>query len=88
MAPERIPISDRQLVMMFAASCIEWVAAILDRDYLEIFSRMDKAGIIEEYIIKHYDTLHLESREHISGELIDLLLERETSAHKTGLQIV
>lgn len=85
MAPERIPISDRQLIMMFAASCIEWIAASLDRDYLEIFSRMDKAGIIEDYIIKHYDTLHLESREHISGELIDLLLERETSVHKTEL---
>lgn len=85
MAPERIQINDRQLVMMFAASCIEWVAASLNRDYLEIFSRMDKEGIIEDYIIKHYDTLHLESREHISGELIDLLRERESSAHKADL---
>lgn len=74
MAPERIHISDEQLVMIFASSCIEWVAEALDCDYQEVFTRMDKVGLIDNYIIKCYDVLHLESRENITEDIIQTLL--------------
>lgn len=74
MAPERIHINDEQLVMIFASSCIEWAAESLDCDYLEVFSRMDKVGLIDDYIIKCYDVLHLESRKNITDDIIQTLL--------------
>lgn len=74
MAPERIHINDEQLVMIFASSCIEWVAETLDCDYQEVFTRMDKVGLIDNYIIKCYDVLHLESRENITEDIIQTLL--------------
>ncbi len=74
MAPERIHINDEQLVMIFASSCIEWVAEALDCDYQEVFTRMDKVGLIDNYIIKCYDVLHLESRENITEDIIQTLL--------------
>ncbi len=74
MAPERIHINDEQLVMIFASSCIEWAAEALDCDYLEVFSRMDKVGLIDDYIIKCYDVLHLESRKNITDDIIQTLL--------------
>lgn len=74
MAPERIHISDEQLVMIFASSCIEWVAEALDCDYQEVFTRMDKVGLIDNYIIKCYDVLHIESRENITEDIIQTLL--------------
>ena len=60
--------------MMFAASCIEWAAEVLDCDYLEVFNRMDKVGLIENYIIKCYDVLHLESRKEIMKDIIETLI--------------
>lgn len=73
MAPERIELDEEQLVMIFAASCIEWAAEALDCDYQEVFNRMDKVGLIDNYIIKCYDTLHLESRQNITEDIIQTL---------------
>ena len=73
MAPERIHINDEQLVMIFASSCIEWAAEALDCDYQEVFDRMDKVGLIDDYIIKCYDVLHLESRKDITEDIIQTL---------------
>lgn len=74
MSPERIQINDEQLVMMFAASCIEWAAEALDCNYQEVFNRMDKVGLIDNYIIECYDVLHLESRQNITDDVIQTLL--------------
>lgn len=79
MAPERISINDNQLIMMFAASCIEWVADALDCDYQDVFNRLDKVGLIDNYIIECYDVLHLESRQNITKDIIQTLLLWEES---------
>lgn len=83
MAPERIHIDEEQKVMMFASSCIEWAADALGCDYLEIFNRMDKVGLIDNYIIKCYDVLHLESRQNITEDVIQTLLLWEAKQNKT-----
>lgn len=73
MVPEWIAINKEQLIMMFAASCIEWVADALDCDYQQVFKRMDKVGLIDNYIIASYDVLHLESRQNITNDIIQTL---------------
>lgn len=77
MAPDFIHITDEQLVMMFAASCVEWAADKLQCDYLDVFNRMDRAGLIDNYIIKHYDVVHTESRENVTTDIIDTLIRWE-----------
>lgn len=72
-APERIHITHEQLVMMFASSCVEWVAYALQCDYLEIFERMEAVGLIEKYIIPCYEALHTESRDNITADIIETL---------------
>ncbi len=73
MIPERIEQTYDQLVMQFVANCVEWVAEALDSDYLTIFRRMDKVGLIDGYIMKCYDVLHLESRQNITKDIIETL---------------
>ncbi len=72
-APEWMPISKEQLEMMFAASCIEWAAEELGCDYLEIFERMDRVGLIDDYIVKCYNVLHTESREAVTADILETL---------------
>lgn len=85
MAPERILITEEQRVMMFASSCIEWAAQALDCDYKEVFDRMDKVGLIDDYIIKCYDVLHLESRKNITDDVIHTLRIWEEKQDKNNL---
>lgn len=59
--------------MGFASSCVEWAAEALDCDYQEVFNRMDKVGLIENYIISNYGVLHLESRQNITNDVIETL---------------
>ena len=59
--------------MGFVASCIEDVAARLGVDYAVIYDRMVAVGMIENYIIPHYNVLHTESRENVTSGLIETL---------------
>lgn len=59
--------------MGFVASCIEDVAERLGADYAVIYDRMVAVGMIENYIIPHYNVLHTESRENVTSGLIETL---------------
>ena len=63
--------------MGFVASCIEDVAARLGVDYSEVYDRMRAVGLIENYIIPHYNVLHTESRENVTSGLIETLTRWE-----------
>ena len=65
--------TDQEILMGFVASCIEDVAERLGVDYAVIYSRMAAVGMIENYIIPHYDVLHTESRENVTSSLIETL---------------
>ena len=65
--------SREEIVMAFVASCIESVADQLGVGYREIFERMEKVGLIDEYIYPCYETLHSESRENLTKSLIETL---------------
>lgn len=62
-----------EIVMAFVASCIEDVADRLGLPYREVFERMDKVGMIDDYIFPCYETLHTESRQNLTDSLIDTL---------------
>ena len=65
--------TDQEILMSFVASCIEDVADKLNLDYAEVYERMKVVGMIENYIIPHYNVLHTESRENVTAGMIDTL---------------
>ena len=56
-----IEIPKTQVVMAFVATCIEATARLLNVSYKDVYQRMKKVGIIEHYIIPHYEVLHSEN---------------------------
>lgn len=66
-------LSKEQILMGFVASCVEDVAKKLGADYAEVYKRMDAVGMIDQYIIPFYKTLHTESRENLTDSLIESL---------------
>ena len=65
--------TEQEIQMGFVASCIEDVAEKLGLDYSEVYERMKAVGLIENYIIPHYDVLHTESRASVTAGMIDTL---------------
>lgn len=72
-----IEIPKTQIVMAFVATCIEATARHLDTSYKEVYQQMKKVGMIEHYIIPHYEALHTESRENIAKGMVECLKEWE-----------
>lgn len=68
-----IEISKVQVIMAFVATCIEATARLLNTSYKEIYQRMKKVGMIEHYIIPHYEVLHSESRENLAEGIVECL---------------
>ena len=65
--------TDQEILMSFVASCIEDVADKLGLDYAEVYERMKTVGMIDDYIIPHYDVLHTESRANVTAGMIETL---------------
>lgn len=66
-------IPKEQVVMAFVATCIETTARQSGCDYAEIFHRMERVGMIDNYILPNYETLHSESREVLAERLMECL---------------
>ena len=74
-----IEIPKTQVIMAFVATCVEATARLLGTTYLNVYQRMKRIGMIERYIIPHYETLHIESRENIVNGMIEYLNQWEDS---------
>ena len=68
-----INISQTQIVLVFVATCIEATARTLGVSYREVFMRMKRLGMIENYIFPNYGVLHTESRENIALDMIECM---------------
>jgi len=68
-----VEIPKTQIVMAFVATCIEATARWLNISYKEVFQRMKRVGLIENYIVPHYETLHTESRENVAKGMAECL---------------
>jgi hypothetical protein len=66
-------ISQEQIEMAFVATCIETTARYLNTNYSEIFQRMERVGMIDNYLIPNYEPLHSESREILAERLVECL---------------
>lgn len=66
-------ISKEQIVMAFVATCIETTARLLNTNYYEIYQRMERVGMIDNYIVPNYEPLHSESREVLAERMIECL---------------
>lgn len=58
---------------IFAASCIESVAAALQQPAADVYQRMKRVNLIDEYILPCYEVLHSESRENVTKDIIKTL---------------
>ena len=77
-------ISHEQIVMAFVATCVETTARFLNTDYKEIFDRMERVGMIDNYIIPNYEPLHSESREILAERLVECLKTWEEKRARTS----
>ena len=75
-----IHISDAQVVMAFVATCIEATARKLGVSYRDVYQRMNRVGLIDNYIYPCYNSLHTESRDNVAQNLIECLKEWEEKA--------
>ena len=65
--------------MAFVATCIETTARWLGTSYKEVYQRMKRVNLIEQYILPHYETLHTESRENLAEDLVECMKNWEDS---------
>lgn len=68
-----VEIPKTQVIMAFVATCIETTARWLGKSYKEVYQRMKRVDMIEQYILPHYETLHTESRENLAKGLVECL---------------
>jgi hypothetical protein len=73
-------LTQTEIELSFAASCVEGVARRLGVSYLEVYHRMKRVDLINQYILPYYDMLHLESREHLTDDIIECLTNWEKKA--------
>ncbi len=66
--------------MAFVATCIEATARKLGVSYRDVYQRMNRVGLIDNYIYPCYNTLHTESRDNVAQNLIECLKEWEEKA--------
>lgn len=60
-------------MMIFAASCVEAAAKKLNISSSEMYLRMKRVGLVENFIFKCYDALHSQSREHVTEDVLGAL---------------
>lgn len=65
--------SQTQIMLAFVATCIEATARTLGVSYSEVFQRMKRLRMIEDYIFPNYETLHTESRENVVLDMIECM---------------
>ena len=68
-----VEIPKTQVIMTFVATCIETTARFLKTSYKEVYERMKRVGLIERFILPHYETLHTESRENLAKVMVECL---------------
>ena len=68
-----VEISRTQVIMTFVATCVETTARFLNTSYKEVYQRMKRVGLIERFILPHYETLHSESRDNLAEVLVECL---------------
>ena len=59
--------------MIFASSCVESAARQRNISTTEMYQRMKKVGLIDGFILKCYEGLHTQSRQHVTEDVLGAL---------------
>ena len=59
--------------MIFASSCIESAARERNVSTTEMYNRMKRVGLIDGFILKCYEGLHTQSRQHVTEDVLGAL---------------
>lgn len=69
---------DVESKLIFASSCVESCARKLNVSPMNMYMRMKNVDLINGYILKHYDTIHTESRANVTDDIIGCLVKWES----------
>lgn len=64
---------ERESRMIFASSCIESAARERNVSTTEMYQRMKRVGLIDGFILKCYEGLHTQSRQHVTEDVLGAL---------------
>lgn len=73
------PLTPTELRLAFVSSCIEGASARLHEPVEVVYQRMKRVGLIENYLMECYDTLHTQSREVVTDDVVECLKRWEES---------
>lgn len=73
--------SKTELMHIFVSSCIEAAARKANVSTTEMYKRMKAVDLFEQFIFPCYETLHTQSRDIVTEDVLTALKNRET--HKT-----
>lgn len=59
--------------MIFASSCVESAARQRNISSSEMYLRMKRVGLIDGFILKCYEGLHTQSRQHVTEDVLGAL---------------
>ncbi len=59
--------------MIFASSCVESAARNRNVSTTEMYQRMKRVGLMDGFILKCYDGLHTQSRQHVIEDVLNAL---------------
>ena len=76
--PRRTTKRKTEQMMIFAASCVESAARAENVSSSEMYQRMKRVGLIEGFILKCYEGLHTQSRQHVTEDVLGALVIWET----------
>ena len=63
----------RESKMIFASSCVESAARQRNISTSEMYLRMKRVGLIDGFILKCYEGLHTQSRQHVTEDVLGAL---------------
>ena len=63
----------RESRMIFASSCIESAARERNVSTTEMYQRMKRVGLIDGFILKCYEGLHTQRRQHVTEDVLGAL---------------
>lgn len=76
--PKSATIRKKEQLMIFVASCVESAARAENVSSSEMYRRMKRVGLIEGFIMRCYEGLHTQSREHVTEDVLGALAIWET----------
>lgn len=74
--------TEEEFRTIFVSSCIESAALAMNCSAAEMYLRMKRINLIENYIWEFYDVLHTQSREHVTEDILKTL---DIWEKKTGI---